>query len=316
MKKLISFISVFCAINISMAQDRNKELLEHIPVLHGDSIVFPIILINAYPLISAEVNGIKGKLMFDTGSRPAITINHNLVNLPNRKEKRKGVAGSGQSYIIHLNDTISSLKFYNGLNYQNLLNIESTDSGWLQDKITPDFLGFIGYDFFAGYIVKLDYLKKKITFYKNTESRKLSKDFLKGEKLLATINFETRSLPNHPLVKAKAGGIEFVASFDTGQYGLLQLEDKAKKKLTEKSVLKSVGVDAYDDELININDIEIEGFKTSLKGIYPFTFEQTLPFRKAIQITEPNYMSIGYRFFDQYKTVWDYDAKKIFILEK
>ena len=316
MKKLILFISLYCIANLSIAQDGSKEVFDHIPILHGDTIVFPITLINAYPLISAEVNGIKGKFMFDTGSRPAISINHNLVNLPNRKEKRKGVAGSGQSYMINLNDTLSSLKFYNGLSYQNLLDIESTDNGWLENKITPDFIGFIGYNFFEGYIFKLDYLKKKITFYKNHESRKLSKDFLIGEKLLATINFEIRSLPNHPLVKIKVGSVDLLASFDTGQYGLLQLEDKAKKILIEKSLLKSIGVDAHDDELININDIEIGGFKTSLKGIYPFTYEQTLAFRKAIQITEPNYMSIGYRFLDQYKTVWDYEGKKIYILEK
>ncbi len=70
---------------------------------------------------------------------------------------------------------------------------------------------------------------------------------------MATINFEIRSLPNHSLVKAKVVGIELVASFDTGQYGLLKLEDKAKKILTEMSLIKSVGVDAYDDEVININ---------------------------------------------------------------
>ncbi len=34
-----------------------------------------------------------------------------------------------------------------------------------------------------------------------------------------------------------------------------------------------------------------------MKGICPFTLEQTLPLRKAIQLNKPNYTSIGCRFF-------------------
>jgi hypothetical protein len=58
------------------------------------------------------------------------------------------------------------------------------------------------------------------------------------------------------------------------------------------------------------------GFNTTLKGVYPYTMEQTAPFRKAIQITESNCICFGFRFLDQFKTVWDYDEKKIYILEK
>lgn len=316
MKKIILFISLYCIANVSVAQNGNKEVFDHIPILHGDSIIFPITLTNAFPLISGEVNGIKGKFMFDTGSPTTISINDNFLSLPGKKEVGKGVVGSGQSYMKNTNDTIYSIKLPSGLEYNDLLNIESGNYNWLQEKITPDFIGYIGYAFFKGYIFKLDYLKRKITFYKNTESRKLSKDFLKGEKILATIYFETRNLPNHPFVKLKIGDVNVIASFDTGQYGLLCLGDEAKEILEKKSLVQSIGTDAYDDSLININEIEIQGMKISVKGIYPITFEQTLPFRKAIGITESNYMSIGYRFFDQYKTVWDYEGKKIYILEK
>ena len=159
MKKLILFISIFCAINLSMAQDGDKEVFEHIPVLHGDSIVFPITLINAYPLISGEVNGIKGKFMFDTGSPTTISINDNFLNLSGKKEVRKGVVGSGQTYTMSTNDRISSIKLPDGQEYNDLPNIESGNYNWLQEKITPDFIGYIGYAFFKGYIFKLDYLK-------------------------------------------------------------------------------------------------------------------------------------------------------------
>jgi len=317
MKNVILSLLLCIAGFYASAQKQEIRVVEKIPMLQGDSIAFPITLVNAYPLISAEVNGVKGKFMFDTGSRPAFSLNEGAVKLPDRKEVRKGIAGSGQSFMIHVNDTIASIKFNNGIAYHNLFQIESSNYDFLQRNITPDFLGFIGHDFFTGYIFKLDYLRKKITFYKNTEIRKTSKDFLKNENVLAIISFETRALPNHPLIKVKVGNTDILASFDTGQYGLLQLEDKARKKLTEESLLRSIGLDGNDDELVNIYDVEMGGvFKTTLKGIHPFTLDQTAPFRKAIQITEPNYMSIGYRFFDQYKTVWDYDEKKIYVLER
>ena len=157
----------------------------------------------------------------------------------------------------------------------------------------------------------------KVTFYKNTQQRKSSKDFLKDEKVLAIINFETRRLPNHPLVKVKIGDVELLGSFDTGQYGILQLEDTAKKNLTANGLVTYTGLDGHNDQQVRVNAVAIGGvFNTTLNGIYPFTMEQTAPFRKGIQITESNYICFGFRFLDQFKTVWDYDEKKIYILER
>jgi hypothetical protein len=315
-KKLL--ILLLCVVKLhAAAQQPVEPAFENTPVLYGDSIVFPLTLVDAFPFISASVNGLKGKFMFDTGTRSAIVINENAVKLSHMKEIRKGQVGSGQSYILHSIDTISEVKFSNGLAYRNLLNIESANFDFLQKNITPDCIGYIGYNFFVGYIFKLDYLKRKVTFYKNTVQRQSSKDFLNGEKVLAVLNFEIRNLPNHPMVHLKIGNTEVLGSFDTGQYGLLQLEDQAQKDLTANALLVSAGLDGYDTQLINVNDVEINGiFKVNLKGIYPYTLEKTKPFRKALQITEASYMSLGYRFLDEYKTVWDYEAKKIYILER
>jgi hypothetical protein len=317
MKKII-LILLLCNLPVGViAQQSSNQIFENIPILHGDTIAFPITLVDAFPFVSVEVNGIKGKFMFDTGLKAAMQINDNIVELPGKKKKDTGNVGSGQTFIQNSNDTIAEVKFKNGLTYRNLLNITSANYDFLQNNITPDCIGYIGHDFFKGYIFKLDYVKRKITFYKNTAQRKSSKDFLKGEKLLGIINFETRRLPNHPLVKVKIGSIELLGSFDTGQYGLIQLEEKAKKIITAKSIVTYTGLDGHGDEQMNVKDVEIDGsFKTTLKGVYPFTMEQTAPFRKGIQITESSYICFGYRFFEQYKTVWDYEQKKIYVLEK
>ncbi|HEY9049393.1 MAG TPA: hypothetical protein VIN08_26020 [Ohtaekwangia sp.] len=317
MKKITLLFLLNSAILYAAAQQPGEQVLQHTVELQGDSIVFPLTLVNAYPFVSVEVNGVKGKFMFDTGINSAIDINDNAINLPNKKPIKKGQVGSGQSFMRNMNDTIAEVRFTNGLTYRNLLNISSANYDFLQNKITPDCIGYIGHDFFKGYIFKLDYLRRKLTFYKITEERKSSKDFLKGEKVLAILNFETRRLPNHPMVRVKIGNVDLLGSFDTGQYGLLQLDDQAEKALRKSSRLISAGNDGYDDALVNVNDIVLDGkLKASVKGIYQFNVEQTAPFRNGMQINEASYICFGYRFFEQFKTVWDYAEKKIYVLEK
>ncbi|MBS1663093.1 MAG: sigma-54-dependent Fis family transcriptional regulator [Bacteroidetes bacterium] len=315
--KAILFFLLTTPILHATAQQSAEQIFQNTAQLHGDSIVFPLTLVNAYPFVSVEVNGIKGKFMFDTGLNGDMQINDNAVNLPGKRPVKKGQVGSGQSFTQNINDTIAEVKFKNGLTYHNLLNITSANFDFLQNNITPDCIGYIGHNFFKGYLFKLDYLRRKLTFYKITEERKQSKDFLKGETVLATLTFETRRLPNHPMVRVTIGNVDLLGSFDTGQYGLIQLDDQAAQTLKNTSLVTPAGNDAYGDTLINVNHIVLNGnFTLSVKGIYPLTLEQTAPFRKGMQITETSYICFGYRFFEQYKTVWDYAEKKIYILEK
>jgi len=305
-------VTSYCA----MAQKSADLVFEHDPVLHGDSVVFSITLVDAFPFISGEVNGLKGKFMFDTGNQSAIDINDNLVVLPKKTKSGSGIVGSGQSFSVNSNDTIAEVKFSNGVTYHNLLHIQSANYNFLQG-ITPDCIGYVGYDFFKGYLFKLDYLRRRITFYKNTEQRKASKDFLAGEKVLGVINFKIRKLPNHPLVNVKIGKVELLGAFDTGQFGELQVEDDAKQLLIAHSLIIPAGTDNEERSLLKVNNIVIDGtFKTNLNGVESATLAGTGPVRKGLQITEPNYISFGYRFLDQYKTVWDYEEKKIYILAR
>jgi len=317
MNKTVLIFLLSTAMLHATAQQSSDQESKHGPELQGDSVIFPLTLVDAFPFVSVEVNGVKGKFMFDTGNKSYIEINDNMVNLPRKKAIRKAQVGSGQSFISNINDTIAEVKFKNGLIYHNLLNINSANLDFLQDHITPDCIGYIGHDFFKGYLFKLDYVARKLTFYKITEDRKLSKDFLKGEKVLTVLNFETRRLPNHPMVHVKIGGVDLLGSFDTGQFGLIQLESEAAKVLQKKALLVDAGINGHGDSAVNVNNIVINGnLKLSVKGIAPYSLEQTAPFRKGMQITEANYICFGYRFFEQYKTVWDYDEKKIYVLEK
>ncbi|MCC8407496.1 hypothetical protein LJ707_01045 [Mucilaginibacter sp. UR6-1] len=293
-----------------------KAQVYETPELHGDTVVFPLTLIDVYPFISGTVNSVGGKFMFDTGYQTFISLNDNFIELPDKKAKSSGVTGSGQSFKTNVNDTISEIRFGNGLIYRKLLNIPSANYDFLQKNITPDFIGFIGYDFFRGYLFKLDYLHRKVTFYKSTAERTRTRDFLKNEKVLAVIDFEIRKLANHPIIRLKIDGINVVGVFDTGQNGLLQLDATSAKLLeSHGSVLRS-GTDSYGDTLLNVKNIIVGGkLKTSLNGLALTELNATQIEREKSGITEPNLMNIGYRFLVKYKTVWDYAHKKIYVLE-
>jgi hypothetical protein len=160
--------------------------------------------------------------------------------------------------------------------------------------ISRKILAQAGYN--KGYLFKLDYLKRKLTFYKITQERKSSKDFLKGEKVLAIVNFETRRLPNLPTIRVRIGNVDLLGSFDTGQYGLIQLDDQAEKVLEKNSLLVPIGNDGYDDPIVNVNNIVLDGkLKVNVKGISPCSLEQTAPFGKGMQINEASYICFGYR---------------------
>lgn len=294
----------------------NAQIFEKTPELHGDIIVFPITLINAFPFISGTVDGVNGKFMFDTGSATSISLNDNFIKLPNKKVKGNGVVGSGQSFKTSINDTIREIKFTNGITYLNLENITSANYDFLQRYITPDFIGYIGHNFFKDYLFKLDYIGRKITFYKSSAERSNTKDFLVDEKVLAVIDFKTRKLENHPIVNVTIGNINVLGAFDTGQYGMLQLDSPSSKELRSKGYVFDYGTDGDGDTLLNVKNITIDGkFKTALKGVEFSDLEGTQIIRNALDITEPNILDIGYRFLSQYKTVWDYENKKIYILE-
>lgn len=97
------------------AQQPAEQIFKDSAVLHGDSITFPLTLVNAFPFVSVEVNGVKGKFMFDTGLYGDIELNDNAISLPGKKAVGKGQVGSGQSFMRSVNDTIAEVKFRNGL---------------------------------------------------------------------------------------------------------------------------------------------------------------------------------------------------------
>ncbi len=276
--------------------------------LKGDMVSIPFVMVREFPFVEAEINGVKGKLLFDTGASEALSLNQNHLQLPEGRVIGQGRFGSGQSYEMVLRPGVDNVRLPGGLTYNRVTTIRSQDARQLE-RITPDFLGWLGYWFWDGYAVKFDYKASKATFYKGGP-----KAFLKGETVVAAIPFETPILPNDPVLTAKIGDTDFDTVLDTGQNGNVFADAHTLERLEASGALKAV---AGEDGLV---DIDAMRFRTGpvihLAKVATHPIADSTPFAAAIGLGSPPIMSLGYVFLKQYKTVWDYPNKTIYLLKR
>jgi|GEM_PF-564178 len=291
----------------------------------GDVRRLAFMMVHDFPFVSAEVNGTKGKMMFDTGAQQALNLNdHLLTNLGPGRAAGSGFVGSGQSYTVTLRSRVDQVTIgsrEDALSFAGVSDVPSQDLSFLE-PLTPDCLGLVGYDSFDGYLMKLDYAKGVLTFYKATDKRRVSRDFLKGETVLAVLPFETRKLPNHPLIHLKVGDEEFLGAFDTGQIGMVQMSKETQQALADQKLLTplpqsqiSNGSQEHGATMYTIKGLHLSAALTaSISGV-PVS-NQPGPAAGPMGTPETNIISLGYSFLSQYKTVWDYPDKKIYLLRK
>jgi len=271
--------------------------------LHGDRISLPITMVDEYPFIEGEVAGVKGKFMLDTASEPALSINDHRVPLSGGTTLGQGFYGSGQTFEVHLRSIVKNIRI-GSLRYGESTQVDSHDATQLE-AITPDFLGWIGYWFWDGYTLKLDYQRLRAMFYKSGPA-----DYLRGEQVVAELPFELRKLPNHPIMHVKVGAVDFVAAFDTGQYGAIYTNAATWHRLTAEGHLKP---SLHDKDEFDLSGLRFRGgIMASIDGMGVTTSH--FPAAKPIGLAEQNIITLGYGFLKQYKTVWDFKRKRIYLL--
>jgi hypothetical protein len=131
--------------------------------LTEDKVTLPLVLVDGFPFVEAEILGVKGKLMLDTGARDALALNDHKIPLTGGNAYGKGAVGSGQTFNVTLNAEINEVKLTGYKSYTKITTVKSSNAEFLE-AVTPDFLGWIGYNFWAGYSMKLDYQSNTAVF--------------------------------------------------------------------------------------------------------------------------------------------------------
>lgn len=264
-------------------------------------IILPFHLVDGYILVSAEVNGVKGKFIFDTGTPLDFMINNNLIPLEKNNFLSSGKAGSGQVLDVYRSD-IDQIKIkHSPLEFKNLKDITHTDFSFMQDSIAPDVLGTIGYDIMKDYVITIDYNRQVLRL-----------DSLAGNmsdfKRIATFRYDNEG--NFPeVIFTASNGKKIPGYFDTGSQGVIKC---TKSFLNELS----------DDNLIKIHSTGIwygyavEGLKSySIADLSYNNIDFHLKHLWYIQGNE-NRISLGYSFLKDYISVWDFKNKSIIIYEE
>ena len=273
----------------------------------------PITVINDFIFLQAEVNGIHGKIMFDTGTPEALVLNdHLLEGLGPGKVEGQALVGSGQMYTITTRTCVHAVSV-GGAPPRDMPLVESNDLGFIEKDITPDFLGFVGYQAFAGSTFELDYVRRRLEFEKNVKGSRPA--LLNGQTVLATLPFTTRRRPNSPLISVKLGGQTFLGTFDTGQSGSLEMSDALRESLVHAgSLVPLPGRDDDGNVVYRVKDVELtHGVHISLPAMTIHPIHS--PSDKGIGITEHAVIHLGFQMLSQFKTVWDWPNHTIYLVK-
>lgn len=272
--------------------------------LPTETITLPIVMVREYPFIEGEIAGVKGKLMLDTGMQRSFSINDHRVPLAGGKKMGTGHFGSGETFDVREHTAVEGVRIGH-LRFPKVTKVESQDARMLE-RITPDFLGWVGHGAFADHAMKLDYLRLKVTFYAGT-----SREYLKGEKVIAILPFKTRKIPNIPLLPARIGDVDIVVSLDTGMYGALYISEAKQQRLVAHGLLKSTAdPDAHDLSGVRIAN-RVDGSFQNIE-----VDKGPSPSARPVGVAEDVELELGYVFLRQYKTVWDYREKRLYLLAR
>ena len=269
-------------------------------------ISLPFHLIDGYILIDGEINDRKGKFMFDTGNPQGLLLNNNFLDLKKNSKVGNGRVGSGQQLIIYQSD-IAKVRIINEVNWDNLNNVMHADFGFIEEGITKDFLGFLGYEFIENFEFIIDYDAQVINLYKLDETGHSSQNIYNKEDVIESLKFTTPSGKQIPVLEFSLANEKIVSFFDTGTQGSIKLLPSFKDKLLHIKYLKLFNNGWYGQP--DLPTVVLDGL------IYNGNKLEKIR-NLSISDSDKNEIEIGYQFLKNYKTVWNYKTKSILLLKR
>jgi hypothetical protein len=278
-----------------------------------ERISLPFHLIDGFILLDAEIEGKRGKLMFDTGNPNSFLLNNNFLELNKDKKIGSGSVGSGQRLEVY-QDEVNNIRL--GLDFQiDFQTVKHANLGFTQLGITSDLMGFVGYEFMKDYEFVIDYDNQIIEMYlilDNKENQLYSED-----EVVVELDFSTPFLSNIPYVDFDCNGQRITASFDTGNQGNLHLNESKTKEFVKSGVInegksngiygQSAKVTIYTMDNLSYNGVKLDKIKNMM-----------ISENSGIPITETNQfdLGIGYQFLKNYRSIWNFRTKKIILLSR
>jgi hypothetical protein len=278
-------------------------------IIEQEHIILPFSIVDGYIFIDGQVGEISGKFMFDTGNPFGVFLNNNYVKLDTTNFFNSGNAGSGQKLKLY-KSAIEKIDVANQFKFEKLSNVVHADFAFIEEGITANFLGFIGFEFLKNYEFVINYNLKEIHLYLLDEKGDHLMTNITNENIIATLNFNTTSDEQIPTVEIFSAGQKINLSFDTGAPGSLKLTKQSANKLRKAGNLI---------EINNNSRAKEKEFKTTYFTLRGANYETTsigdiinLPFSEG----KKNELMCGYNFLKNYLSVWNYKKKTLTLIKR
>ncbi|RZJ69694.1 PDZ domain-containing protein [Flavobacterium sp.] len=306
MKRLLLFLSVLLTANVSFSQGNFQfDKKRSKTVIHFN-------LINNLIIIPVELNGVRLNFLLDTGVEETI-----LFSLEETKEikfenvEKVWLRGLGQQESIEgMKSSGNTLRFDDMYDSNHMLYIVLDQDFNFSSHIGIPVNGIIGYQFFRNNLIEINYDRKRITIFHDTE-KALRKIKRKMKRL--PISIELRKPYIFADVLQQSDNLNAKLLVDTGSGDAVWLfENLSDEILLPKKY--------FEDFLGRGFSGEIFGKRGRIKkfGIAGFTFEEPIvAFPDAVSVRHVNMVkdrlgSVGGEILKRFVVVLDYPNKQMF----
>ena len=273
------------------------------PHLSGEEVTLPLLLVHGYPFIHGSINGVAGDLMFDTGMASSLVLNTRAVTPPNGHLIGQGSFTSGQKYPVLQFPVVDRLDLPNGLLFENLRYTLGYPGVVIEHGVDPKYIGSLGVGFFDGYVFKLNYAARSLTFFRNDESDRGEKRAEASETFVLTLKFD-RDWHTSLLI----AGTPTIARLDTGSPVGITLTSRQLAAMEHAGALRKTGHDRY-----LLSELVIQG-----EHVAPMLVDVTVnrsPAQQGAPTADEPVITFGFEFLSQYTTLWDYQRKTLTLLQ-
>ncbi|WP_300492126.1 PDZ domain-containing protein [Flavobacterium sp.] len=276
-----------------------------------NKIEIPFVFVDNLIIIQVEINNAKMNMLLDSGSEPSLIFSFpqsDTLQLYNTKKIR--ISGLGSEEVAE-----GLLSQKNKLNVSNYIDTNFEILVILDEKLNFSSRigipvnGILGYSFFRNHLVEINYIKKKITLYKNDE-------LLQSKRIRKYTAIPLDIVNGRPYVNvnAKLDGKELPLKLlmDTGLTdGLWLFEDdviKCNNKYFEDVLGEGIGGTIYGKKS-RLSEIKTAHFlfKEPLVS-YPDTTSY-----KQLSIIKDRNGSLGGEILKRFHLIVDYGGKQIFL---
>lgn len=278
-----------------------------------DKVIIPFKFINNLVFIPIKVNGVELNFLLDTGVEETI-----LFSMEDRKEvsflnvEKITLRGLGSEKSIEglkSTDNILKIKSLKSLNH--LLYIVLDQNFYLSSHIGIPVNGIIGYNFFKTNLVKINYERKRVIVYRDTDKNK-KKIERKSQNVPITIERSKPYIYGNIVINSNEIPVKLL--IDIGNSDAIWLFENDKKLITTP-------IKNFDDYLGKGFSGDVEGKRAQISKFTISKFEFHNPIVafpdsisiKNVKMVQDRSGSVGAEILKRFSVVFDYSNQQMFL---